>query len=99
MSKKNILCLNYYFFILMVLFNAYQNQKLKINNSVIKKQKLETNNFVEKPTNKSNESLEKLTDKQRKKYLELSNKLENAKPSQRNKIRVGLTYYKNLMRK
>jgi len=87
------------FFHINVLFNAYQNQELKINDSAIEKQKLETNNFVEKPTNKSDESLEKLTDKQRKKYLELSKELENANPSQRNKIQAGLTYYKNLMRK
>lgn len=98
-EQKKCIMFKLLFFHINVLFNAYQSKELKINDSVIEKPKLKTNNSVENPTNKSNESLEKLTDKQRKKYLELSNKLENAEPSQRNKIQAGLTYYKNLMRK
>ena len=98
-DQKKCIMFKLLFFHMDILLNAYQNKELKINDSIIKNPKLETNNSVENLTNKYNESLEKLTDKQRKKYLELSNKLENAKPNQRNKIQAGITYYKKLMRK
>ena len=96
-ERKKCIMFELLFFHINILFNAYQNQELKMNNSVI--EELETNNSAENLTDNSNDGLEKLTVKQRKKYIELTNQLETAEPSQRNKIQAGRAYYKRLMRK
>ena len=95
-ERKKCIMFELLFLHINILFNAYQNQESKMNNSVM--EELETNNSAENLTNNSNDGLEKLTDKQRKKYIELTNQLKNAEPSQRNKIQAGRAYYKRLMR-
>lgn len=91
-QKRNVM-FKLLFFHINILFNTYQ--ELNLNNFVVNKSyerpKLEKSSL--------NENLEKLTDKQLEKYLKLTHELENAEPTQKNKIRAGLTYYKNIMKK